>query len=401
MRLTFLATSSLDYPLSRGRLLPLARELVVLGHEVHLIMLHHAYERLPPSERQQRYDGVTVSYVGQMHVYGEVGQRRHFSSFGLLRVSLAGALALAQAAVQSGADALHICKPQPINGLAGLVAAQLRNCPIYVDCDDYEAGGNQFSARWQQWVVQAWEDNLPRCAAGITTNTHFLQQRYLDLGISPERIVYVPNGVSSARLVPPPQRHVAALCHALGLEGHPVVAYVGTINQTTHNVGLLLNAFARVAYHMPEARLLLVGSGEDVPVLRQRVHDLGLHNQVIWTGAVDYRAIPAFLALATCSVDPVADDGVARARSPLKIVESLAAGVPVVTGDVGDRAEMLAYGAAGVLVAPGSALALAEGILSLLRTTTRQQITRSVREQARCYLWSALARQWDTIYNTQ
>ncbi|MEZ4675711.1 MAG: glycosyltransferase [Caldilineaceae bacterium] len=53
-------------------------------------------------------------------------------------------------------------------------------------------------------------------------------------------------------------------------------------------------------------------------------------------------------------------------RWPLKIVESLAAGLPVVTGAIGDRAEMLGNGAAGRLVQPGSAAALATAMGEIL-----------------------------------
>ncbi len=67
------------------------------------------------------------------------------------------------------------------------------------------------------------------------------------------------------------------------------------------------------------------------------------------------------------SVEPVYDDLAARARSPLKILESLAVGTPVVAGDVGDRREMLYDGQAGLLVKPGDSDALATGILALLQ----------------------------------
>ena len=42
MRLTFLCTSSLDYPSPRGRWLPLARELAAHGHDVRMALLHHS-----------------------------------------------------------------------------------------------------------------------------------------------------------------------------------------------------------------------------------------------------------------------------------------------------------------------------------------------------------------------
>lgn len=405
MRITFLATSSLDYPSPRGRWLPLAHELVLQGHQVRLALLHHAYDQLPINRRRQLSGGVQVEYVAQMHVYGPVGQRRYFGPAALLRVSLCAAIELARAALESrrregrlGGDAIHVCKPQPINGLAGLLAARALGCPLYVDCDDYEAGGNRFGAAWQQHLVRFWEDHLPRRAAGVTVNTRFLQRRCESLGVPAGRLTYVPNGIAASRLASPDLRQVAGLRAALGLGVRPVAIYVGTLSQTTHNVGLLLDAFAIVAARLPAARLLLVGAGEDRAALMAQSQRLGLGERVFFAGAVAPAVVPAYLALAACSVDPVADDAVAAARSPLKIVESLASGVPVVTGDVGDRAEMLGH-TAGVLVRPGDPDALAAGIASLLADRAQGALLAAgAHARAAAYRWDRLAQVWATVY---
>ena len=214
----------------------------------------------------------------------------------------------------------------------------------------------------------------------------------------PARIVYVPNGVAAERIGAPPARHVAGLRAALGLGDAPVAIYAGTLSATSHNVGLLLGAFALVREQMPAARLLLVGTGPDRDALAAQAGALGLGEHALFVGHADYAAVPAYLGLARCSADPVADDPVARGRSPLKIVESLAAGVPVVTGDVGDRAELLGpHG--GVIVAPGSARALADGLLQLLRDERGAAMAAGfARDQAARYRWDRLARDWLRAY---
>lgn len=398
MRICFLGTSSLDYPSPRGRWLPLAHELARQGNDIQLLLLHHCYDKLTRDQRRQEQSGVLVNYVGQMHVYGPIGQRRYFGSLQLLHVSLRGALALLRATLRARPAAIHVCKPQPINGLAGITAARRLGIPLYVDCDDYEAGGNRFGATWQQQLVQCWEDDLPKYAAGVTVNTRFLQQRYQALGITAQQIVYVPNGIAASRLQPPQQRAVAGLRAGLGLAGHPVVAYVGTLSLNTHNVGLLLEAFALVAQQQADARLLLVGDGEDRQLLMRRVKDLGLASQTLFTGAVPAAGVPSYLALADCLVDPVDDDPVAQARSPLKIVESLALGIPVVTGNVGDRSEMLGD-RAGIVVAAGSPQALADGILTVIENTEqRAGLAKSARQQAENYRWDRLVWEWMSVY---
>jgi len=395
MRVVFLCTSSLDYPSPRGRWLPLARELVRAGHEPYLVMLHPTFDRAVV--RSLTIDGVHCVYAGQMHVYGLPGVRRHFGAAELAAVSLRGALALAHAAVRLRPDAVHVAKPQPINGLAGLLAARA-GATLYVDCDDYEAGANRFGGAWQQRVVALWEDRLPLLAHGVSVNTRFLYQRYRDLGVAPHRLQYVPNGVDLERQRPPCRARVTALRAALGLTGRPAIVYLGVMSAVAHGVRLLLDTVALLRPRLPEVRLLMVGDGDDRPALMEHAARLGLADAVVWAGRVPPAATPAYLACGDCSVDPVEDTPAAAARSPLKIVESLAAGVPVVTGDVGDRREVLGE-IAGIIVRPGDAGALAEGLAELLRDSQwRNDLAPGAHARAEAYRWDRLAERWKALY---
>jgi glycosyltransferase involved in cell wall biosynthesis len=137
-------------------------------------------------------------------------------------------------------------------------------------------------------------------------------------------------------------------------------------------------------------------------MLQSHAARLGIGSAVLWTGRVPPSATRGYLSLADCSVDPVSDTPVMRSRSPLKIFESLGVGVPVVTGDVGDRREILADGAAGILVQPGCARSLADGLLHLLSDPALQRdISRRSQEQAAAYRWERLAQRWIALYENQ
>jgi glycosyltransferase involved in cell wall biosynthesis len=395
MRIVFLCTSSLDYPSPRGRWLPLARRLARDGHEMHLLMLHPTFDRL--RVRRFVHDGVHCAYVGQMHVYGLPGARRHFGALELASVSLHGALALALAAVRLRPDAIHVAKPQPINGLAGILAAR-NGAALYVDCDDYEAAANRFGGAWQRRVVAGWEDRLPHMARGVSINTRFLYDRLRRLGVPEQRLRYVPNGVDLDRQTLPDARRVAALRASLGLTHHPAAVYLGAISAVAHGVRLLVDAFAILSKRFPTARLVVVGDGDDRAALMAYARARGLERVIIWAGRVQPEAALTWLSVGDCSVDPVEDTPAAAARSPLKIVESMAVGVPIVTGDVGDRREMIGN-SAGLIVPPGDAHALADGMATLLTDPARRALlAEGARLRADAYNWNRLACIWQTIY---
>ncbi|MBN1139597.1 MAG: glycosyltransferase family 4 protein [Anaerolineae bacterium] len=389
LRITLLITASLESPPGL-RYLPMAKALVQRGHEVTLLALHHDLK--PTTRRTLEEEGVRVEYVGQMHVR-KVGDRKfYYSPPALIRVALASTWRMAKRAVQLDCDLIHLGKPQPINGMAGLLGGPwLRRRRLYLDCDDYEAESNRFPNKWLRRAVVLFEDGLPRFSAGLTVNTRFTQDRYISRGVAGERIAYLPNGIDRDRFAMPAAALIDHLRRRWEVEGQQVAAYVGTLSLTGHAVDLLLDGFAQLAARHPHLVLLVVGGGEDYDRLSRQAAALGLGKAVRFTGWVPAAEVPAYLALADVTVDPVRDDLVSRARAPMKITESLAVGTPVVTGDVGDRREMLADGRAGVLVAPGDAQALADG---LARVLDNPDLARDMRQAALIhreqYYWDSL-----------
>jgi glycosyltransferase involved in cell wall biosynthesis len=315
------------------------------GHAVDLFGLHPDWENTQP--RQFDNHGVRVTYAGPMHIRQAGNRKLYYKTSQLPKVLLTAVLGLARALYRSDAEIIHVCKSQPVNLLAARLARRGR--PIYVDSDDYEAETNNFSSEWQRRLVRRFEDGIVRYAAGITTNTRFTRQRFVAMGYPQNRIIYVPNGIERQRFDPEvTYPRPAAL--AQFPDSSPLVVYIGTLGILSHPVDLLLEAFHQLLTNVPTARLVLVGGGEDYGALVALSQRLGIAEQTLFTGRVAPDEIPSYLAAATVTVDPVHDNLIAKARYPLKIVESLAMGVPVVTGDVGDS---LADGLQQVLLSEG------------------------------------------------
>ncbi|MEM3485990.1 MAG: glycosyltransferase family 4 protein [Candidatus Methanomethyliaceae archaeon] len=397
MKVTFLLTQSLESPSGAGRYWPIAKGLARLGYEVTILALHHNYRAL--KQRHFLTDGVKVHYIGQMHVRKVGNQKFYFNPVRLIWISLVATLQLTQMALRVPSDVYHICKPHPMNGIAGLIAKYTARKHIFLDCDDYESFSNRFAGIWQQQVVAYFENRLPIYTTGITTNTHFMMKRLESLGYPCDRIIYVPNGVDRERFQYIDFAEVESLRKRLNLYGHKVILYVGSMSLVSHAVDLLLEAFAIVHQYEKRAVLVLVGGGEDYEKLKSQSTSLGLSPYIRFVGRVPSDLIPFYYHLADVSVDPVHNDIVAKSRSPLKIFESLAAGVPVVTGNVGDRCQYLGMGKAGKLVIPGDPHSLATGILEILQNPgiamQMRQAAESLREK---YYWDVLVKDFAKLY---
>jgi glycosyltransferase involved in cell wall biosynthesis len=289
-----------------------------------------------------------------------------------------------------------------MNGLAAWIVHKLRSVPVYLDSDDYEAVNNRFGGHWQQKIVRLFEDWLPSIASGITVNTTFIAERFKRLGYPADRIVLVPNGADRERFAcldaPNVPHKLAVLRRRLELKDHHrVVVYVGSMSLTSHAIDLLLEAFVLICERKPDAFLLLVGAGEDLGYLERLAHQLGIDRHVCFVGRVPASEVPLYYRLGEVTADPMRDTVMARSSLSLKLIESIAAGVPCVTADIGDRRAMI--GEAGLAVPPDDAEALADGLLTILRSSERAVYMRNATKKLReSYWWETRVRNFIRVY---
>ncbi len=397
MRILFLLTQDLESPSGLGRYWPMARELAQRGHSVQVSALHSNYQQLSP--RRFMREGVLVDYVAPMHVRKQGNQKMYYSAPALLAVSARATLALAWRAVTASADVIHIGKPHPMNSLAGLAGRLLRGRRIFLDCDDDEAGVGHFSAGWQRETVAWFENRMPYAVELITTNTHFTRQRLLQSGVPAHKIEYISNGVERQRFPLPDPAQLEALRRDLGLQERPVVGFVGSLSRPGHPLELLFHAFALLKQNLPQAVLLLVGGGDDLAHLQTLAQAMGIAEAVIFTGRVAPEQVSLYYRLADVQVDPVLDDAAARGRSPLKLFESWACGVPFVSAHVGDRARLLGEPPAGLLAQPGDPESLAKALGQVL---TQPELASALRrrglDNVQDYYWDHLAADLEKVY---
>ncbi|MDA7788034.1 glycosyltransferase [Sphingomonadaceae bacterium] len=96
---------------------------------------------------------------------------------------------------------------------------------------------------------------------------------------------------------------------------------------------------------IPDARLLLVGTGEDEKHLQSLARDFGVAGRVHFLGSVDHDLLPIILSASDAMVLPSDNEGLANAW-----VEALACGTPLVICDAGGAKELVSGPDAGVIV---------------------------------------------------
>lgn len=177
-------------------------------------------------------------------------------------------------------------------------------------------------------------------------------------GLHPRKALTIHDGVSACAGEPDPALR-AEVRRELDLpEEAPVILFVGPF---ARNKGLddLLNAMARVLWRKREAHMVLVGDGEMLPACRAQAHSLGIESALRFLGVRD--DVSRLMAAADVFTLPSLGEGF-----PLAVAEAMAAGLPVVSTQVGGVPEIVLANITGLLVAPKSPTRLADGLLKLL-----------------------------------
>jgi glycosyltransferase involved in cell wall biosynthesis len=331
------------------RALPLAKALARRGHQVALI--------LPPvhtpsaagtswQEDEVRVENVPVSHWPLL-------------GYGITSWRLAGR------SLAWRPEVIHCFKPKGYSGIAHWLLwwrrKMGRQVRLVIDSDDWEGPGgwNELEPYpcWQKRFF-TWQERWGLTHAdAVTVASRALETIVWSLGIEPERVLYLPNGAS----------HVAAAARPAGpdTERPTVLLYTRFFE---FDIQRVIAVMERVRQRVPAVRLVVVGKGlfgEEEEFLAG-MGAAGLIDMVEYAGWVEADELGGYFGAAHCAIYPFDDTLINRCKCAVKLIDLLAAGVPVVAEAVGQNREYIDHGRSGLLVPPGDEAAFADEIVRVL-----------------------------------
>ncbi len=345
------------------RLLPLAAALARQGHE--LRMLIPAWDCPGEAGRVESWRGVVV-------IIPSLGPAPHpLADPMLLRRLLAEARAFRP-------EVVHVSKGLGYAGAVGGVWLRRTGVRVILDLDDLEATEGWGAARsWpERWLIERQESHLLQRVYGVTAASLALRDLAIQARGSTRGVLYLPNGLDLA----PGPADVA--------QNPPVVLVYTRGNDVSP--ARLQKLWSGILASVPLAQLGIVGDWPEAPDLRQSER----------LGWLDGEALTRALRSAAVALFPVSSDARTRAKSPARLLDCLAQGLPVVTEEVGE------YGAlteqAGAAVAGGDDAGLVRVCTQLLLSPDLRRVWgRAAWEQAQLHRWERRAEAVVGLYAAQ
>ena len=277
------------------------------------------------------------------------------------------AAALITAAIRIKPAVIHAASNYEA-GLPALIAARYLGIPFCYEVRglwEYTAAskkpGWEHTERFD--LDRMMEAHVAKNADQVFTLTRALANELVHRGVSETRIELLPNAVDLEHFKP--RLRDDCLAEELGIGRDTFICgYIGSIVKY-EGLDDLLTAFRAVADKIKNAKLLIVGAGNELPALYQRAERLGLASHVVFTGRVPHAEVLRYFSLLDVVVLPRKPYAVCKLVSPLKPFEAMAMRLPLIVSDVDALSEMFEHGETALIHEAGDHESLADAIIKL------------------------------------
>jgi glycosyltransferase involved in cell wall biosynthesis len=379
----------MEEPLGRSQVLPYLRGLAARGHCFDLISFEKPGVKL--RFRESLEPGISWTAL-RYHARPSVPGTAFDMMQGLATASLLSLFARA--------DLVHVRSYVPAATVLPLIRAA--NVPLLFDMRGLWADEKREDGTWSKRprlyaATKRIERALLENASMISVLTHSMQRYFRDEYPHREKIrapihvIPTCTDLDRFRLDVTPDPKISEL-----LRGHTVLTYVGSIGgrYLPEEMARFYLAFRR---EVGPARFLVL-SRQQPEAIARILREAGAQNELVHA-AVPYEQVPRYVRAAHAGIFFYRPTFGQRGCAPTKLGELLGAGVPCAGNDIGDVAEVLQSGDAGVVVrsldADGFAVA-AKKLAAIVRNPGTPATCRALAER-----WFSLAEAvaaYDAIY---
>jgi glycosyltransferase involved in cell wall biosynthesis len=203
-------------------------------------------------------------------------------------------------------------------------------------------------------------------AAGLVTVCEALKRELANLGVEPERIRVLRNGVDLS-VFRPVDRDSAR--EQLGIQGPTILSVGHLVPRKGHDLVI------RALTDLVDVSLLVVGEGSERLSLESLAKELGVDDRVRFAGSIEHERMHEIYGAADALVLASDREGWANV-----LLESMACGTPVVASNVWGTPEIVRSPAAGLLLSNRNPQTIADSIKTLLQDPPARAETRAYAE---------------------
>lgn len=323
-RLLYVAASALPYHISgyTTRTHAIAQALLAAGGDVR-VLTRPGY----PWDRKDRLaealaDTTMVDQVQYVHIHRPANNRP------VLQFAIEAAVSIAQEAIKQRVSVIHAASNH-VNALPALIAARQLGIPFQYEMRglwELSRASRMPEFRDSQGFKQGLE--LEGLVASQADRLFVISEqlgRYAceHWDVDPARMGLMPNCIDPSRFTPGDVQDVQP----------NTIVYAGSLI-VYEGLDVLIDAVADLIGRGKDVTLTIIGDGEARAQLQAQVHSLSMEKHVLFAGRVSPEQARALQAKAALVCIPRRPFEVCRIVPPIKLVEAMAMGKPVLVPDL-------------------------------------------------------------------
>ena len=306
--------------------------LSLLGHEVTVVDFDDTWKEAPDRptiDLASRYQsGVHRAYENASVFLRHPGLVR-LPVIARISGALANALEVYRTLGEDDYD-IVILYGVPTVGIQTWLSARKHGVPIVFRSIDISH--QIVPSRLLVWPTRFVERVVYKGVDGISALTPHIGDYVQSYGVPASRISVLPAGVDIESFSPGPRNDV--LLSRWGISPTDrVILFMGTIYRFS-GLDQVIEDFPRLMSRHPNAKLLVVGKGEDADRLEILSERVGVGSNVVFTGVQDYELLPDFIRSSALCINPFRLNAITRDILPTKLFQYLACGRPLVATEL-------------------------------------------------------------------
>jgi glycosyltransferase involved in cell wall biosynthesis len=342
-----------------------ARALAQAGHKVFVLT---PYKKGSPAEENIGY-ATLLRRIPQPTLPKRAWNLVSLSLFGIIPLWIPY---IAEAVQRYGIEAIHVHDLPLVN--TGLKVAKKNHLPLVADLHENYPDAVRFyhSSNWRgkisnmfispkKWQVfeTAWVNSSDRV---ITVVDEIGRHLVNDCGLPEDKLTIVMNTEDLDSFCSMPLKKDIIERY----KSFFIISYIGGFARH-RGIDTAILAMPKITSAIPEARLVLVGTGSNETALKELVQRKGLEKTVEFTGFQPFESVPSYMTASQVCLIPYIDSIQTNRSAPHKLFQYMALGKPVVVSSMESLSRIMEETGAGLVYTAGDADALAEAVIRLYK----------------------------------
>lgn len=173
-----------------------------------------------------------------------------------------------------------------------------------------------------------------------------MRRQMMKEGLRHPNMIPIPLGYAVSE--PPSQSQIIKLAKSLGFADKKVVLYVGTLS-FLREPKFMVRVLKGLTENRSDVLLLIVGGElEEIQGLAAYAKELGVSQNILFTGKVPRKKVPEYIAVADVCISPIPEIPIYLLSSPTKLFEYIGAGRPVVASRIPEQEKIIRQSGCGI-----------------------------------------------------